>query len=123
MIFHILFNLMNYKMNELCIRDRVYLFEKFKEIEAFFQDKFSFSLNFKNRKRKFLFKLFDEKGDKYTSIVMQILRVYIDDQATDMYIKVLYGFIKDKPFRRVRLVSLDIKQRIMLEKEYKEIEV
>ena len=40
-----------------------------------------------------------------------------------MYIKVLYGFIKDKPFRRVRLVSLDIKQRIMLEKEYKEIEV
>ena len=110
-------------MNELSIRDRVYLFEKFKEIEAFFRDKFSFSLNFKNRKRKFLFKLFDEKGDKYTSIVMQILRVYIDDQATDMYIKVLYGFIKDKPFRRVRLVSLDIKQRIMLEKEYKEIEV
>lgn len=48
-------------MNELSIRDRVYLFEKFKEIEAFFQDKFSFSLNFKNRKRKFLFKLFDEK--------------------------------------------------------------
>ena len=123
MIFHILFNWWDYKMNELSIRDRVYLFEKFKEIEALFQDKFSFSLNFKNRKRKFLFKLFDEKGDEYTSIVMQILRVYIDDQATDMYIKVLNGFIKDKPFRRVRLVSLDIKQRIMLENEYKEIEV
>ena len=110
-------------MNDLTIEDRVYLFEKFKEIELLFQDKFSFSLSFKNRKRNFSFRLFEETGNELTGMVVQILRVYIDNQATNMYIKVVGGFIDYKPFRRISLVSLDIKQKIILEKEYREIEV
>lgn len=110
-------------MNNLTIGDRVYLFEKFKEIKVPFQDKISFSLSFKNRKRKFSFKLFDETVYEYPFTEVQILRVYIDDKATNLYIKVSYWVKEERNIRRVRLVNLDIKQRIVLDKEYKEIEV
>ena len=110
-------------MNDLTIGDRIYLFEKFNEMEVPFQDKISFLLNFKNRKRKFSFKLFDETIDEYTKAEIQILRVYINDQATNMYIKVFYRIKNGKEDRKIRLVNLDIRQRIVLENEYKEIEV
>lgn len=40
-----------------------------------------------------------------------------------MYIKVFYRIKNGKEDRRIRLVNLDIRQRIVLENEYKEIEV
>ena len=110
-------------MNDLTIGDRVYLFEKFNEMEVFFQDKINFSMNLKNRKRNFSFRLFDETVDECTRAEIQILRVYINDQATNMYIKVFYQMKNGKEDRRVRLVSLNIKQRIILENEYREIVV
>ena len=40
-----------------------------------------------------------------------------------MYIKVGYYSKREKHIKKVALVDLDIKQKIVLDKEYKEIEV
>ena len=72
-------------MDELSIEDRKYLFKKFKEIKIPFQDKTGCFFEFKEKMRKFHLKLFDKKAE-YWFPEVQILRIYIDDHATNMYI-------------------------------------
>lgn len=109
-------------MDELSIEDRKYLFKKFKEIKIPFQDKTGCFFEFKEKMRKFHLKLFDKRVE-YWFAEVQILRVYIDNKATNMYIKVGYYTKQERHIKKVTLVNLDIKQRIVLDKEYKEIEV
>lgn len=110
-------------MDELSIENRKYLFKKFKEIKIHFQDKTGCFFEFKEKMREFHLKSFDEMANKHLFAEVQILRVYIDNKATNMYIKVGYYAKEERHIKKVTLVNLDIKQRIMLEKEYKEIEV
>lgn len=123
MIFHILFSKKEDEfMDELSIEDRKYLFKKFKEIKIPFQDKTDCFFEFKEKMRKFRLKLFDKKAE-YWFPEVQILRIYIDDHATNMYIKVGYYYKRERHIKRVTLVDLDIKQKIVIDKIYKEIEV
>lgn len=109
-------------MDELSIEDRKYLFKKFKEIKIPFQDKTDCFFEFKEKMRKSHLKLFDKKAE-YWFPEVQILRIYIDDHATNMYIKVGYYSKRERHIKRVTLVDLDIKQKIVIDKIYKEIEV
>lgn len=123
MVFYILFSKKEGKfMDELSIEDRKYLFKKFKEIKIPFQDKTDCFFEFKEKMRKFRLKLFDKKAE-YWFPEVQILRIYIDDHATNMYIKVGYYSKRERHIKRVTLVDLDIKQKIVIDKIYKEIEV
>lgn len=124
MIFNILFSKKEDEfMDELSIEDRKYLFKKFKEIKIPFQDKTACFFEFKEKMRKFHLKLFDEMMNEHLFAEVQILRIYIDDHATNMYIKVGYYAKEERYIKKVVLVDLDIKQRIVIDKEYKEIEV
>lgn len=123
MVFHILFSKKEGKfMDELSIEDRKYLFKKFKEIKIPFQDKTGCFFEFKEKMRKFHLKLFDKKAE-YWFPEVQILRIYIDDHATNMYIRVGYYSKRERHIKKVTLVDLDIKQKIVIDKIYKEIEV
>ena len=110
-------------MDELSIEDRKYLFKKFKEIKIPFQDKTGCFFEFKEKMRKFHLKLFDKTENEYLFAEVQILRIYIDDHATNMYIKVGYYAKSERHIQKVTLVDLDIKQRIVIDKIYKKIEV
>lgn len=110
-------------MDELSIEDRKYLFKKFKEINIPFQDKTGCFFEFKEKMRKFHLKLFDKMENEYLFAEVQILRIYIDDHATNMYIKVGYYAKRERNIQKVTLVDLDIKQRIVTDKIYKKIEV
>lgn len=124
MVFHILFSKKEGKfMDELSIEDRKYLFKKFKEIKIPFQDKTGCFFEFKEKMRKFHLKLFDETVNENMFAEVQILRIYIDDHATNMYIKVGYYSKRERHIKKVTLVNLDIKQKIVIDKIYKEIEV
>ena len=124
MVFHILFSKKEGKfMDELSIEDRKYLFKKFKEIKIPFQDKTGCFFEFKEKMKKFHLKLFDETVNENMFAEVQILRIYIDDHATNMYIKVGYYSKRERHIKKVTLVNLDIKQKIVIDKIYKEIEV
>lgn len=110
-------------MDELSIEDRKYLFKKFKEIKIPFQDKTGCFFEFKEKMRKFHLKLFDETVNENMFAEVQILRIYIDDHATNMYIKVGYYSKRERHIKKVTLVNLDIKQKIVIDKIYKETEV
>ena len=109
-------------MDELNIEDRKYLFKKFKEIKIPFQDKTGCFFEFK-KMREFHLKLFDEMVNEHLFAEVQILRIYTDDHATNMYIKVGYYNKEERHIKKVTLVNLDIKQRIVLDKEYRELVV